>query len=156
MFGDLNKVQIIGNLGKDPDLRVTPQGTPVATFSVACNRNVKSGDGQWEKQTEWFRVVVWRDQAESASKFLTKGKRVYIEGRLQTRKYQDPQGQEKTTVEVIADSIILLDKDRKDGPPPIDDNADPQPWKSNKQPARSNAAPNPFEEEEHDLEDIPF
>jgi single-strand DNA-binding protein len=156
MFGDLNKVQIIGNLGKEPDLRYTPSGTAVATFSVASNRNIKKGDN-WEKETEWFRVVVWREQAESAAKFLTKGKRVYIEGRLQTRKWDD-KGVEKYTTEVIAENIILLEKSGKgEGGPPIDDSQDPQPWKQGNKGSSSAANSNPFEEDEgQDLEDIPF
>ena len=165
MFGDLNKVQIIGNLGKDPEMRITPNGVEVTTFSVACNRNIKKGDN-WEKETEWFRVVVWREQAVSAREYLTKGKRVYVEGRLQTRKYQDDKGVERTSVEVIADSIILLDKSPRGGSEPqIDDSSDPQPWKQNQGQGQSNgrsnantknSAPNPFAEEEQDLEDIPF
>jgi single-strand DNA-binding protein len=155
MFGDLNKVQIIGNLGKEPELRYTPQGTPVATFSVACNRNIKKGDN-WEKETEWFRVVVWREQAESASKYLAKGKRVYIEGRLQTRKWDD-KGVERYTTEVIAENIILLEKSgRGEGGPPLDDSQDPQPWKQGQARGNAPSAPNPFEEDERDLEDIPF
>lgn len=112
---DLNRVTFTGRLPRDPELRVTPTGQSVATFSVACNRNIREGDN-WREETEWFRVVIWRELAERMSNRLKKGSFVLVEGRLQTRKWNDQQsGQERTTVEVIANDVIQLDPKTQEG-----------------------------------------
>ncbi len=108
MARDLNKVMLTGRLGKDVELRVTPNGRSVATFSVASSRNVKEGDN-WKEQTEWFRVVAWEKLAETCSNFLHKGSHVFIEGRLQTREWQDKEGQKRFSTEVIATDMTMLD-----------------------------------------------
>lgn len=115
----LNKVMIIGNLGGDPEMRFTPSGNPVTTFSVATNRVFNSGDGERKEETEWFSVVTWARLAENCNRFLTKGQRIYVEGRLHTRSWDGQDGQKHTRVEVIANNVIFLD--RKAGAPSPED-----------------------------------
>ncbi len=98
----LNKVMIIGNLGRDPEMRYTPGGQAVTQFTVAVNRNYKGQDGDWQEETEWFRVVAWAQLAERSAEHLRKGMKVYVEGRLQTRQWEDQQGQKRYTTELIA------------------------------------------------------
>jgi single-strand DNA-binding protein len=106
----LNKVMIIGNLGGDPEMRFTPSGNPVTTFSVATNRVFNSGDGERKEETEWFSVVTWSRLAENCNRFLTKGQRIYVEGRLHTRSWDGQDGQKHSRVEVIANNVIFLDR----------------------------------------------
>ena len=114
----LNKCMIIGNLGRDPEMRYTPGGQAVTQFSVATNRNFRK-DGEWESETEWFRVVVWAEQGERAAETLRKGHKVYVEGRLQTRQWEDQSGNKRYTTELIANRVTSLERrDREDGPPP--------------------------------------
>ena len=108
MAKDLNKVMMTGRLGADPEMRYTPQGSSVTQFSVASGRSWKSTDGQQHEATEWFRVVAWDKLGEICGQYLTKGTRVYIEGRLQTRKWQDQSGSDRYTTEVIASDMIIL------------------------------------------------
>ena len=109
MAKDLNKVMIIGRLGKDPEMRYTPGGSPVTTFSVAAGRQWKDGNGDAREETEWFNVVTWNKLAEICNEHLRKASRVYIEGRLQTRQWQDQEGQTRYRTEVIASDMIMLD-----------------------------------------------
>ena len=109
MARGLNKVMIIGNLGKDPEMKYTGEGKPVTTFSVAVSRNWKSPDGQVSEETEWFRVVAWERLAETCNEYLHKGSKVYIEGRLKTRKWTAQDGQERQIVEVVASDMQTLD-----------------------------------------------
>lgn len=103
----INKVIIVGRLGKDPELKTLSPGNMVATFSVATSESwVK--DGQKQERTEWHRVVVWGKQAENCAKYLAKGRQVYIEGRLQTRQWEDQQGQKKYSTEVVAQTVQFL------------------------------------------------
>ena len=106
----LNKVMIIGNLGRDPEMRYTPAGQAVTQFTVAVNRNFRDDQGEWQKETEWFRVVVWREAAERAAEYLRKGSKVYCEGRLQTRQWEDRDGQKRYTTELIADKVMNLER----------------------------------------------
>lgn len=109
MSKDLNKVMLTGHLGADPQMRYTTQGSAVTTFSVASNRSWKSSDGTQHDDTEWFRIVAWDKLGEICNQYLTKGTRVYIEGRLQTRKWQDREtGQDRYTTEVVASDMIIL------------------------------------------------
>ena len=101
---------IIGNLGGDPEMRFTPSGNPVTTFSVATNRVYNSPDGERKEETEWFSVVTWSRLAETCNQFLTKGQKVYVEGRLHTRTWDGQDGQKHYTDEVIASKVIFLDK----------------------------------------------
>ncbi|HET6313894.1 MAG TPA: single-stranded DNA-binding protein [Chloroflexia bacterium] len=109
MSGGLNKVMIIGNLGKDPEMKYTQQGTPITSFSVAVSRTWKGPDGSSQEETEWFRVVAWERLAEQCNEFLRKGRKVFIEGRLKTREWTGQDGQKRFTTEVVATSMILLD-----------------------------------------------
>jgi single-strand DNA-binding protein len=110
MARDLNKVMIIGRLGADPEMRYTPSGSPVTTLRVAAGRQWRDGGGEQREETEWFSVVAWNKLAEICSQYLTKGSRVYIEGRLQTRSWDDQQsGQTRYKIEVIASDMIILD-----------------------------------------------
>jgi single-strand DNA-binding protein len=108
-MGSLNKVQLIGNLGRDAELRYTPGGTAVATVNIATTETWNDkATGQKKEQTEWHRVIVWGKQAESLDAYLKKGKQIYVEGRLQTRKWQDKEGQDRWTTEIRSDRIVLL------------------------------------------------
>jgi single-strand DNA-binding protein len=105
----VNKVILIGNLGKDPEVKYTPQGTPVAKITLATNERFKGKDGQWQDRTEWHNVVLWQRLAEIAGEYLKKGGKCYIEGRLQTRSWDDKQtGQKKYMTEVVANDLVLL------------------------------------------------
>ncbi len=122
MSRGLNKVMIIGNLGKEPELRYTPSGRPVTTFPVAVSRTWKSNNGEKRSDTEWFKVVAWGKLAEICKEYLNKGQQVYIEGRLQTRRWEDKEGQQRTTVELIATEMTMLG-DRREKNQTEEDNA---------------------------------
>ncbi|HET7028637.1 MAG TPA: single-stranded DNA-binding protein [Candidatus Limnocylindrales bacterium] len=112
----LNKAMIIGNLGRDPEMRYTPSGQAVTQFTVAVNRNYKDQNGDWQEETEWFRVVAWAALAERTAEYLRKGRKVYVEGRLQTRNWEDQNGQKRYTTELIANTVTPLDpRPRDDG-----------------------------------------
>ena len=112
----LNKVLLIGNVVRDPETRYTPQNNAICNFSIATNRSWTGSDGTVQESTEFTRVVTFGKQAEIAEKLLRKGRKVYVEGRLQTRTWQDKENQERKTVEVVADQFILLDSPRgRDG-----------------------------------------
>lgn len=107
----LCKIQIIGNLGRDPELRYTPNGRPVATFSVAVNQATKNQQtGEWVEATDWFRVSVWGDRAERAAENLRKGSRVFVDGRFRTREYETNDGRKGMSLDVSADNVMGLDK----------------------------------------------
>jgi single-strand DNA-binding protein len=104
-----NKIHIIGNLGRDPELRYTPQGTAVCQFSVATNERRRDKAGEQQDITTWFRITAWGKQAETASKYLSKGRRVYVEGRLHMEEWTDREGKARQTLEVNASEIQFLD-----------------------------------------------
>ena len=104
----LNKVMIIGNLGRDPEMRYTPSGKPVTSFSLASSRSWVSSDGERREETEWFNVVAWGNLAEICNQHLNKGQQVYIEGRLQTRSWEDDNGQRHFRTEVVSNEMIIL------------------------------------------------
>ena len=106
----LNKVMIIGNLGADPEMRYTADGKALTSFRVASSRNYNGPDGERREETEWFSVVTWQKLAEQCSQFLQKGRRVYVEGRLQTRSWDGPDGQRKYRTEVVAEKVLFLDR----------------------------------------------
>jgi single-strand DNA-binding protein len=108
----LNKVMIIGNLGRDPEMRYTPSGRPVTSFSVATTRSWTSGDGDRREETEWFNVVAWGNLAEICKQYLHKGQPVYVEGRLQTRGWEDPEGKKHFRTELVANEVIILGERR--------------------------------------------
>lgn len=106
----VNKVILVGRLGNDPEIRYTQQGTGVANFSIATSENWTDKSGERQEKTEWHRIVVWGKAAENCSQYLGKGRQVYIEGRLQTRQWEDKEGQKKYTTEVVANTVQFLDK----------------------------------------------
>ncbi len=110
MSRGLNKVMLIGHLGRDPEMRYTPSGKPVTTFSLAVSRTWNSGDGERHSETEWFNIVAWGNLAEICKQYLSKGQQVYIEGRLQTRRWEDKEGVKHTSVEVVASEMMILDR----------------------------------------------
>jgi single-strand DNA-binding protein len=126
MARDLNKVQMTGRLGADPEMRYTPQGHAVTTFRAASNRSWRTAEGETHEDTEWFRVVAWNKLAEICYQWLSKGSRVYVEGRMQTRQWQDQEGQTRYQTEIIAIDIIILDSRRDGTPAPINDSATPR------------------------------
>jgi len=103
-----NKIILVGNLGRDPELRYTPQGTPVCNFSMATNERRKDKNGEHQDQVTWFKVTIWGRQAETASQYLTKGRPVYIEGRLRIESWTDRDGKEQTTLEVNATDMQFI------------------------------------------------
>jgi single-strand DNA-binding protein len=106
----LNKVMVIGNVGTDPEMRFTPNGSPVTSFSIATNRFYNTPEGERKKETEWFDVVTWNRLAENCNQFLTKGQRTYVEGRLRTRSWEGQDGQKHSRTEIIANSVLFLDR----------------------------------------------
>ena len=106
----LNKVMVIGNVGTDPEMRFTPNGTPSTSFRLATNRWVPTPEGAARKETGWFDVITWRKQAESCNQFLSKGQRVYVEGRLRTRSWEGQDGKTRFRLEIQADRVIFLER----------------------------------------------
>jgi single-strand DNA-binding protein len=114
MSKSVNKVILLGNLGKDPEVKYTPSGTAVATLSLATEEKTKDKSGEWQTKTEWHNVILWSRLAEIAGEYLKKGGKVYIEGRLQTRSWDDKQsGQKKYMTEVVGQELVLLGDVRK-------------------------------------------
>jgi single-strand DNA-binding protein len=105
----VNKVILVGHLGKDPEVKYTPSGTAVASFSIATSERFKDKDGNWQDRTEWHNIVLWQRLAEIAGEYLKKGRQVYIEGRLQTRSWDDKNtGEKKYRTEVVGNDLVLL------------------------------------------------
>jgi single-strand DNA-binding protein len=154
----LNKAMIIGNLGRDPEMRYTANGQAVTQFTVAVNRNYRGPDGNWVEETEWFRVVAWGPLAERTAEHLRKGRKVYVEGRIQTRQWEDKDGQKRYTTELVANQVTSLERaPREEGGFP-DEAAAGRPEVS---PLRGRAgapgdAPAPAGETFEDLDDLPF
>ncbi len=113
-----NKVILVGNLGRDPELRYTPQGTPVCSFTLATNERRKDKTGEMQDQTTWFRVTLWGRQADTASQYLTKGRPVYIEGRLRVEDWTDRDGRARYTLEVHATDMQFIGGKGDDAPAP--------------------------------------
>ncbi len=109
-MASLNKIMLIGNVGTDPEMRFTPNGNPVTSFRIATNRVYTASDGERKKETEWFTIVAWQKLAESCNQSLTKGQRVYVEGRLRTSTWEGQDGQKRSRVEVVADRVLFLDR----------------------------------------------
>ena len=108
-----HQILIVGNVGKDPEMRYTPSGRPVTTFTVAVSRSWNTVDGERHNETEWFNVVAWGNLAEICKQYLNKGQQVYIEGRLQTRRWDDKEGVKHTSVEVVANEMMMLGERRE-------------------------------------------
>lgn len=124
MSRGLNKVLIIGRLGRDPEMRYTPSGRPVTTFSVATSRTWNTSEGGRRTETEWFNVVAWSNLAEICKQHLSKGRLVYIEGRLQTRHWEDPEGNKHSSTEIVANEMIMLDDRRESSSGSYEDEED--------------------------------
>lgn len=109
MAKSVNKVILVGNLGKDPEIKYTPTGTPVAKFTLATNENYKDKSGQWQERTEWHNIVAWERLAEVVGEYTKKGSKLYVEGRIQTSSWDDKEtGQKKYRTEIIANNLVLL------------------------------------------------
>ena len=114
-MASLNKAMIIGNLGKDPEIRATPSGQSVATFSLATSEKFKNKNGEQEERTEWHNIVLWGKLADIAGQYLTKGKSVYIEGRIQTRKWEGKDGHDRYSTEIVGDKMQMLGSKESSG-----------------------------------------
>jgi single-strand DNA-binding protein len=132
MAGGVNKVILVGHLGADPDMRYTPSGAGVCEFRLATSESWKDKNGQRQERTEWHRIVVWGKMAEICAKYLAKGRQVYIEGRIQTRSWDDKEGQKRYMTEIVANEVQFLSsggergggggrRGADDGPPPPGD-----------------------------------
>lgn len=108
MSRGLNKVMLIGRLGRDPEMRYTPSGRPVTTFSLATSRTWNTSEGERRTETEWFTIVAWGSLAEICKQYLVKGQQVYVEGRLQTRHWDDNDGNKHSATEIVANEMIML------------------------------------------------
>jgi single-strand DNA-binding protein len=113
MTRSLNKVMVIGHLGREPEMRYPPSGKPVTTFSVATPRAWSGSDGERLEETEWFTVVAWGNLAEICKQYLAKGQQVYVEGRLQTRRWEDAENKKHAAIEIVASEMIMLGERRE-------------------------------------------
>ncbi|MEW6439499.1 MAG: single-stranded DNA-binding protein [bacterium] len=107
-MGSVNKVILVGNLGRDPEVRYTAAGAPIASFSLATNEIRNTKDGQKETKTEWHKIIAFGKLADICSQYLSKGKQVYVEGRLQTRSWEDKEGNKRSTTEIVANNMVML------------------------------------------------
>jgi single-strand DNA-binding protein len=153
----VNKVILLGHLGKDAETKFTPSGTAVSNFTLATSRRWKDQQtGEWKEETEWHRIVLWR--SENVSNYLLKGKQVYIEGRIQTRSYEDKEGQKRYVTEVVCDELILLGSGRESGAPAGGEYAQPvsMPRAARPQPAAAPSAPADDFSQGITEDDVPF
>ena len=111
----LNRMTAIGNLGNDPEMRYTPNGSPVTSFRMAVSRSYNTQDGERREETEWFSVVTWNALAERCNQYLTKGQKVYVDGRLQTRQWEGRDGTARTTVEIVAQNVVFMSRPSESG-----------------------------------------
>lgn len=153
----INKVTLLGNLTRDPELKYTPNNTAVCTFGVATNRSWTTADGQTKEEAQYHRIVAWQKLAELCSKLLTKGRKVYLEGRITYRDYLDKNGQQRHITEIVLDDFIVFSDGRRDSQTDQDDQGSdsedvPAPDSENEE-SKSNANSN---DEDVNPEDIPF
>jgi len=153
MSGTVNKVILIGWLGKDPEVKYTPSGTPMAKFSLATDESFKDRSGEQQKRTEWHNIVAWNKLAEICGQYLTKGKQVYIEGRIQSRQWEDQAGNKRTAYDIVAREMKMLgskaDSDRAAAAAAAVPSAE-------RAPVEKPPAPEPPSEPEITDEDVPF
>jgi len=148
MSRGLNKIMLIGNLGRDPEMRFTPSGKPVTDFSIAVSRRRRSPEGENIDETEWFRIVCWDRLAEISDQYLNKGSKIYVEGRVQIRKYTGNDGQERTSVDVIASELIILT--------PRGENSGGYRESTSREPRESGRSQDSGRNIEEDFDDVPF
>lgn len=149
MARGLNKVMLIGNLGADPEIKYSQSGTAIANLRIATAENRKNSDGEWEEKTEWHRLVLFGRQAEISKDYLHKGSKIYVEGRLQTRSWEDQNGQKHYSTEVVGTNMIMLDSKSQDTTieePEPQENAIPKPDK----------VPEPSKDSQKEEDDLPF
>jgi single-strand DNA-binding protein len=152
----LNQILLIGRAGNDPEMRYTPSGTPVTSFSLAVNNSRRDSNGEWTEETEWFRVTAWERIAESVNQYLAKGRRVFVDGRLSTRQYTSSSGEARTSLEVRAYKVMFLDSPGGEstgaGAPP-----ETQAQSYSPGPAGPSATPAPAEDNQsEDVEELPW
>jgi len=128
MSRGLNKVLIIGRLGRDPEMRYPPSGRPVTTFSVGTSRSWNTAEGERRTEIEWFNVVAWSNLAEICKQYLAKDRLVYIEGRLQTRHWEDPEGNKHSSTEIVANEMIMLEDRRENNASDVEEDDDEIPY----------------------------
>jgi single-strand DNA-binding protein len=151
---DLNRAMIIGNVTRDPEVRTTPTGQTVCSFGIATNQQWTDAQGQKQQRTEFHNVVAWGKLAEICGQYLGKGRKTYIEGRLQTREWEAPDGQKRSRTEIVADNMIMLDrKDPSAAPRPA---GSPAPAVDASSSAQAAAIDQGVSDQEIKLEDIPF
>ena len=126
-MASVNKVILVGNVGRDPELRYTQGGQPVASFSVATNERFKDRDGNWKDRTEWHRIVAWARLAEICGEYLRKGRQVYIEWRIQTRDWEDKEGNKRQTTEIVALGMQMLGRRGGEAGPSMGDDSQIRP-----------------------------
>lgn len=175
MARSLNRVQLIGNLTRDPELRYTPQGTAVCTVGLATNRSWTTDSGEKHEETEFHRIVAWNKLAELCSQFLVKGRKIYVEGRLSTRSWTGQDGTQKSVTEVVIDDMILLDNKGQqaqsasastnlDGSAPVEEASKASPKPAEKKTKETEKSPEPTQDSgtvapDEDMvppDDIPF
>ena len=159
MSGSVNRVILVGRLGRDPEVKYTPSGAPVAKFSLATDEVFKDRSGEQQKHTEWHNIVVWNKLAEICGQYLTKGKQVYIEGSIRSRQWEDQAGNKRTSYEIIASRMQMLgsraDNERPSVPSPMAERAS-APTADHSSFDRSPSAEPPAEPPEITDEDVPF
>jgi len=137
----LNKALLIGNLGKDPELRFTTAGKAVCNFSVATSESYTDAQGQKVEKTDWHNVVVWEKQAENCKKYLSKGSKVFVEGKIQTREWEDKQGGKRYTTEIVAQTVKFLSSPRDRESPPDSEPEPAAPAKESSGPVKDSGLP---------------
>ena len=155
MAGTVNKVILIGRVGRDPEVRYTSSGAPVANFSVATDESFKSRNGEQQQHTEWHRVVAWNKLAEICGEYLTKGKLVYIEGSIRSREWEDQAGNKRTSVEIVARNMQMLGS-RSDADRSAAGGSRPAGSRSQTPEESLDSGPEPSPEGEITDDDIPF
>ena len=151
----INKVTLIGNLGKDPEVRILDSGTKVAKFPMATNENYKDRSGEWQTKTEWHDIVLWRGLAEQAERQLKKGSLVFVEGKLTSRKYQDRDGNDRYITEIVARIIRSLEKKESSGMSSSFPSSDDDPFGGQNEDMSSSGSQVPDNEPDDD-DDLPF
>ena len=148
MARSVNKVILIGRLGKDPELSYLPSGQSVAKFTMATNRSYKDKTGEWKEETDWHNIVAWGKTGETCAQYLKKGGQAYVEGRIQSRNWEDREGKKRTTTEIIAENVVLLGSrgDSEGGGRPV----------AAGRPAQAAPADDDFAQPEITDDDIPF